>query len=124
MVNEISERKISLELPFSDANKNHVRTIYAMSISMLMEVAGTSLIRATYGFDNFMVIIKKMNVNYLKPANENVFCNLEIDVETAKKLIEPIEERKRGNFPLNISVKNKDDEEIANGEFVFYLFKI
>lgn len=120
-VQDIKERYIKLEMPLSDVHVNHVGTAYAISMLMLMEVAGASLIRATYGFDTYNPIIKKMEVEYLRPTTKNLICELSITNEDAKEKISYIEQNGKGNFILPILLKDSENEEIAKANIVFYL---
>ena len=119
---EISERHIKLEMPLGDVNKNHIGTAYAISILMLMEVAGASVIRATYGLDKYIPIIKKINVLYVNPATKTLICDISITEEDSLRLIESIEARGgKGNFEIPVVVTDIDNKEIAKADFIFYL---
>lgn len=120
-VSELSERRVKLEMPLGDVHVNHIGTAYAVSIIMLMEVAGASLIRATYGLDKYVPIIKKIEISYLKPTQKTLVCDLYMTVESSIKLILPIEERGKGNLLLPIIINDIDGEEIAKADFTFYL---
>ncbi|MDR2010668.1 MAG: DUF4442 domain-containing protein [Bacteroidales bacterium] len=120
-ISELKERYIKLEMPLGDVNINHIGTAYAISIVMLMEVAGASLIRATYGTSEYIPIIKRIDIQYIKPTSDTLVCELKMTEEDAEKSIRPIEERGRGNFLLPVLVTDINGNEVAKAEFTFYL---
>ena len=120
---DIEQNHVKLEMPLGTVNVNHIGTAYAISMIMLMEVAGTSLIRATYGFDKYIPIIKKVAISFIKPTDKTLICDLEISEQEAKDKIAFIEENNKGNYELAVVLKDIDANEVAKAEFVFYLFK-
>ena len=120
---ELSERNVRLEMPLGDVHINHVGTAYAISMLMLVEITGATLIRSTYGF-TYTPIIKKIEISYLKPTKETLVCELSISKEDADRMITPIEERGRGNFLLPIILKDINNETIAEANVLFYLLSV
>ena len=122
-IKKILEGKVILELPITEKHKNHIGTAYALSIIMLMEVGGTTLIRSCYGIDNYEVIIKKIDINFIKPTTKTLVFNMELSEQQANEQIQEIIKRQKGNFPLNIKIQNIDNELIADANFIFYVIK-
>ena len=123
IIKKIEERNVILELPITEIHKNHIGTAYALSIIMLMEVGGTTLIRSCYGINNYEVIIRKIDINFIKPTIKTLIFNMELSEQQAAELIKPIIERQRGNFPLKIMIQDIDNELIAEANFTFYVIK-
>ena len=121
IIKKIVERNVILELPIAEIHKNHIGTAYALSIIMLMEVGGTTLIRSCYGIDNYEVIIRKIDINFIKPTTKTLVFNMELSEQQAFELIKPIIERQKGNFPLKIMIQDIDNELIAEANFTFYV---
>jgi acyl-coenzyme A thioesterase PaaI-like protein len=117
----LSERYINLEMPLGDVHVNHLGTAYAISMLMLMEIAGASLIKATYGFETYIPMIKKIDVVYLKPTTKTLMCELSISEEEAQNSIFYIEENGKGNFNISVLLKDADGYEVAKSNIVFYL---
>ncbi|MDR2835230.1 MAG: DUF4442 domain-containing protein [Bacteroidales bacterium] len=120
---KLEERNIKIEMPINTANINHIGTFYAIPMIMLMEVTGSTLIRSTFGLNDYTIIIKKTEISFIKPSTKNLICEISISKNEAIKLITPINERGQGNFPLSIFVLDVNNEEIAKANFVFYLFR-
>jgi len=120
---EIEQNHVKLEMPLKNVNINHTGTAYAISMIMLMEITGTSLIRATYGFDQYLPIIKKIDISFIKPTNKTLICELKISEKEAKEKIAFIEDNNKGNYELPIILKDIENNEVAMANFVFYLFK-
>ena len=120
-VAELEERHIKLEMPLGDVHVNHVGTAYAISMIMLMEMAGASLLQCTYGVKKFVPILKRIDIRYQKPTDKTLVCDLSLTMEEAKKLIAPVLERGRGNTPLKIKLTDITGADIAEADFGFYL---
>lgn len=120
-VEDIGERRIKVALPLTKANVNHVGTAYAISMVLVMECAGASLLQCTYGLKKYVPIIQKMEIRYLKPSKDTLICDLSMTEAEAEERIAPIEERGRGRYPLHIPLSNVKGEEIAEADIDFYL---
>jgi len=118
---DLSKRHVKLEMPLGDVHVNHIGTAYAISMLMLMEIGGASLIRATYGFDTYIPVIKKLDVVYLKPTSKTLICNLFISEKDAEEKIIPVAQRGRGDFILPITLTDIENEEIAKSNINYYL---
>lgn len=116
----LAERHVRLEMPLGDIHVNHVGTAYAVSMLMLMEMTGASLIRASYGF-TYVPIIKKIDVSFLKPTSKTLVCELQITVLEACEKIDFIETHGKGNFVLPIQLYDSGNEIVAEANVVFYL---
>ena len=117
----LEERHICTQMPLGDVHVNHVGTAYAISMVLLMEVTGASLLQATYGFKKFVPIIKNIKIDYKKPTSHTLVCDLSMTKEESEARIAPILERGRGNYPLHIELKDDQGVSVAEAEFGFYL---
>lgn len=117
----IEQGHIRFVLPVEGLHLNHVNTVYAGSIFAFAETCGGAAFQSTYGFDRFVPIVKNASIRYLKPATQDLVCELEFTPEEAEKMIAPIQERGRGDFPLSIPVCDAGGVEVAVADITYYI---
>lgn len=66
----VEERHVKLRLPVEGLHMNHVGIAYAGSEFILAEIAGGTLFMATYGTDEFVPILKGVDIKFVKPGDE------------------------------------------------------
>lgn len=120
----IEQGHVKFTLPVKGLHLNHVNTVYAGSMFAFAELCGGAIFQATYGFDTWVPIVKKAGIRYVKPATDDLTCELKISEEEAKERIAPIEERGRGDFILSIPLLDKAGEEVAIAEINYYIIPI
>lgn len=116
----VEPRHVRLRLPVDPTHKNHVGIAYAGSEFVLAEIAGGTLFMATYGTDRFVPILKGVDIKFVKPGTTDLVADVVLSEEEAAEKIAPIEERGRGDFPLDIVVKDMDGEPVATFAFNYY----
>ena len=120
----IEQGHIRFRLPVKGLHLNHVNTVYAGSMFAFAELCGGALFQATYGFDEFVPIVKKAEIRYVKPATDDLTCELQLSEEEAKEHIAPIRERGRGDFILSIPLLDVDGVEVAIADINYYILSI
>ena len=118
---DLSERHVRIECPLNVVHINHVGTAYAISMMMLMEVGGSSLIGCTYGIEKYVAIIKQVDIRFLKPCITTIVCDLSMTEEEARERIATVEERGRGSYMLPVKLIDKEANIVAEADFNFYL---
>lgn len=114
------QRHIVCRLPVDPIHMNHVGIVYAGSFFIVAEASGASLIKCTYG-SKYVAIIKNATLDYVKPAKTDLVCDLSMTEEEAKERIAYIEEHGKGQYPLDIPVKDANGELCANVHITYYL---
>ncbi|MEG0503887.1 MAG: DUF4442 domain-containing protein, partial [Raoultibacter sp.] len=109
----IEERHVRLRLPVADLHMNHVGIAYAGSEFVLAEIAGGTLFMATYGSEVFVPILKSVELKFLKPGTKDLVVDISLTPEEAQEKIQPVEERGRGDYFLEIPVYDIDGEQVA-----------
>lgn len=118
---EIAERHVKLVLPLRDLHFNHVGIAYAGSMFVIMELAGALLFQSTYGMDEYVPILKKMEINYLRPTAKDLIAELKISTEEAEEKIKPVKEKGRGDYFLDVLLKDADNKEVAKALINYYI---
>lgn len=118
---EVAERRVKLVLPVADLHLNHVGIAYAGSMFIVMELAGALLFQATYGMDTYVPVLKKIEINYLRPTAKDLVAELTISAEEAEEKIKPIKEKGRGDYFVEVMLKDADDKEVAKALINYYI---
>ncbi len=121
LIDIFEKRNVKLSIPVSQKHMNHVGYVYAGTHFMLMELSGVALYLATYGFQKFVPITKSVNINYTRPANTDLFCELSISQENADKMISPVLNRGKGDWILEIETKDSKNETVSSARCTYYL---
>lgn len=116
----VEERHVRLRLPVEGLHLNHVGTAYAGSEFVLAEIAGGTLFMATYGTDEFVPILKSVNIKYLKPGMKDLVVDIALTEDEAAEKIAPVKERGRGDYFLEIPVFDVDGTQVAQFDFNYY----
>lgn len=116
----VEERHVRLGLPVEELHMNHVGIAYAGSEFVLAEIAGGTLFMATYGSDEFVPILKGVDIKFVKPGTKDLHAELELTQEEADEKIGPVRERGRGDYFLTVEVCDADDEVVAVFDFNYY----
>ena len=115
----IEERHIKLTLPVAPIHLNHVGTAYAGSMFTLAEIAGGKLFKCTYGTD-YVPILKAAEIRYLKPSTKDLVVELSLTEEEAAEKIALAAQRGRGDYFLDVDIKNIDGVLGATVHFNYY----
>lgn len=116
----IEERHVRLGLPVQELHMNHVGIAYAGSEFVLAEIAGGTLFMATYGSDEFVPILKGVDIKFVKPGTKDLYVELSLTEEEAAEKIAPVRERGRGNYFLQVDVHDVDGDVVAQFDFNYY----
>ena len=120
-VDVVEERHVRLSIPVKERHLNHVGIVYAGTHFMLMEISGAALFICTYGTEKFVPINKEMSIKYLKPAVDDLTCDLSISREKAAAMIEPIEKKGRGDWILDMSISDPSGAVVSKSTCNYYI---
>jgi acyl-coenzyme A thioesterase PaaI-like protein len=116
----MEERHVRLILPVEEIHLNHVGIVYAGSMFVIAEIAGANLFVCTYGQDEFVPILKGMEIKYNKPTKKDLVIDLFLTEEEAVEKIAKARERGRGDYFLDVPIKDVDGNEVALATFNYY----
>ena len=109
----IEERHIRLRLVVDPIHMNHVGTVYAGSMFTFGEVAGGHIFNCTYGRGTYVPIIKGSEIKYLKPTKHDLIIDIALTEEEAEEKIALAKERGRGDYFLDIEIKDTEGVLVA-----------
>ena len=116
----LEERHILVRLP-KERHLNHVGVVYAGSLFMLMEISGAALFACTYTLGKYVPINKEMSVKFLKMGITDIICELSISKEKAEEMIQPINEKGKGEWILDMECKDTEGNVIATSVCHYYI---
>jgi len=119
----LEERHVVLRLP-KDRHLNHVGIVYAGSLFMLMEIAGAALFGCTYPLGQYIPINKEMSIRFLRMGTTDIVCDLSISPEKAAEMIQPIDEKGKGEWVLEMDCKDTDGNVVAASTCHYYIKKM
>lgn len=117
-VEEISDERITIKIPFRRRNKNHLNSMYFGVLSVGADVAGG--IMAMNCIDksgqNVSLIFKDFKADFLKRAEGDTFFTSAQGKEVTELVSKAIETEERVEMPVNITATVPDkfgDEPVA-----------
>jgi len=119
----LEERHVVLRLP-KEGHLNHVGIVYAGSLFMLMEIAGATLFGCTYDFGKYIPVNKEMQIKFVKMGITDIVCDLTISKEKAAEMIQPIDERGKGEWILEMDCRDTEGNVVATSVCHYYIKKM
>lgn len=117
----LEERHAKLSMPLGDLHINHVGTAYAGSIFIAIELSAAALFFCTYGVEEWVPIVRSVTVDYIKPTKLELTADLSLTAEEASEKIEPIEERGRGSYTVEVPLHDVAGTLVASAKVVLYI---
>lgn len=123
-VDIFEQRHVKLSVPVQGLHLNHVGLVYAGTSFMLMEVSGAALFVSAYGVERFVPINKAMTIRFVKPASTDIACELVISEQEAADMLKPIEERGKGEWVLDMAVRDANGTVVATSTCTYYIIPL
>lgn len=116
----LEENHLRFRLPAHKIHLNHIGTMYAGSIFVLAEIAGGNLFICAHGNDEFVPVLKSVEVCYLKPSKKDLIVDVTLSKEEAEEKIALAKERGRGDYFLDIPIYDEDGVQVVQANFNYY----
>ena len=100
---------------------NHVGIAFAGTHFSIMECVGAGITAVSYPGETWIPIIKEVNIQYKKPLLTDIYCEMRLPREKADELIAPLREKNKGEWVINMEVKNAEGEVCSTAKWTFYL---
>ena len=117
----IEERHVKIVMPLKDLHFNHVGTAYAGSMFVIMEIACGTLFFATYGMDKYAPVVKRIEIDYLRPTKNDLVADVRISEEEANEKIRAIEENGKGDMRFTVSLSDSEGTEVAKAQITLFI---
>ena len=120
-VETISLGKIKLSIPFDSNNLNHLGTYQAGVYLTLAEAAGGALLATVLDLSDVLLLTKECHLKFGEPAKKYLSYEGGIDIKEAEKIIQLLEEERKVNIPLEITLLNEQGRMAAEASVIYYL---
>jgi len=120
-VETISLGKIKLSIPFDSNNLNHLGTYQAGVYLTLAEAAGGALLATVLDLSDVLLLTKECHLKFGEPAKKYLSYEGGIDIKEAEKIIQRLEEERKVNIPLEITLLNEQGRMAAEASVIYYL---
>ncbi len=117
---DIEDFYVRAKMP-REKHVNHVGFAFAGTHFAMMECIGAALVAVSYAGETWIPIIKTVTIDYKKPLSTDIYCEARLTPEQAEKLIEPLREKNKGEWIVDIEVKNEEGEVCSIAKWTFYL---
>lgn len=108
-IDQISQEKISVRIPFKKINLNHIRGIHACAIATACEYASGFLLLRQIGTKDYRIIMQKLSVEYFYQAKTDVLVDFELKKERIEKeVLQELGKSEHTFITLVAKPKNKD----------------
>jgi len=113
-------RHVKIVVPVKGRHLNHVGTVYGGTMFMILEVSGALLFFSAYGMDRFVPVLKKCEIEYLKPTSKDLVADLRMSEEEARDHLAEIEKKGKGDWILNAKLADSDGTEVAKARITYF----
>lgn len=122
-IEHFEEGEVETTMPFVPENLNHVGTIYAGALFSHAEVTAGVTLFSKYSPMEFMLLIKRVEIDYLKKATENVIGKAALPTDVIEQAEKDFAEKGKTAqmFPVELFC---GDLKVAEAKVTFYLRKI
>jgi len=118
----LEERHVRIVLPLGDElHTNHMSSAYAGSLFVIGEVAAGIMFFATHGIGEYIPIVKKAEIDYLKPCTTDMIVDLTMSKEESEEKICKIRKRGAGEYTYHITITNTQGEAVAKMTNTLYI---
>ena len=109
---ELEPRRVKLMVPLK-GNESHLGTVYAGILFSAAEIPGGALYLSTFDVTKCVPIVKKMEIQFKKPATTDVTVTVEMGQEEVDRINRELEEKGKSDFILNAEVKDTSGTVVA-----------
>lgn len=117
----LEERHAKLVLPLKDLHLNHVNIAYAGSMFIAMELGAATLFSCTYGVDKWIPILKRIEIDFVRPTKKDLVADLRMTEEDAKAKLDAVKEKGKGDMFIDVVLCDIDGVEVAKANVNFFV---
>lgn len=113
---------LEAEMPIK-GNRNHIGTMYAGALFTLAEIPGGVLALTEFG-SGYVPVLKKLNMEYLKPARTEVRVEFQISPGEIERIRTQADEQGKCDFTLTGDLVDRHGEVVARSWAEYQLRKM
>lgn len=117
---ELRPGYVKLLAPFA-GNENHVGGVYAGAMFTLAEIPGGALFFTSFDETRFYPLIKKMEIQFLRPARTDVSVEASLSEEEIRRVKSELAEKGKSEFILSAQVKDESGRVVALSRGVYQI---
>ena len=113
-IEELNQEKSVLVLKNKKRVQNHIKGVHAAAMALLAESA-TGFLCAMNCPDDKLLLIKSMNLNYVRRAKGNLTATAELSEEQRQMIMD----QDKGDISVKITVTDEDNKEPVECEMIW-----
>ncbi len=102
-------------------NENHIGGVYAGAMFTLAEIPGGALFFTSFDETRFYPLIKKMEIQFLRPARTDVSVEASLSEEEIRRVKSELAEKGKSEFILSAQVKDESGRVVALSRGVYQI---
>lgn len=118
---ELEPGRVVMQMPLLPGNVNHFQTMYAGVQFTLAEVMGGALMMATFDVTNFVPIVGKFDITFVKPATTALTAELKLTDEQIADIKQQLDDNNRAQFETSTELIDQKGDVCAVGKAKYYL---
>ena len=118
---ELEPGRVVMQMPLLPGNVNHFQTMYAGVQFTLAEVMGGALMMATFDVTEYIPIVGKFEITFVKPATTTLTAELSLTEEQIVEVNKQIEANNRAQFETSTELVDQHGDVCAVGKAKYYL---
>lgn len=118
---DLEHGRVSMHMPLLPGNVNHFQTMYAGVQFTLAEVMGGALMMATFDVSEYVPIVGKFEITFIKPANTGLTAELVLTQEQIVDVKAQLKSANRAQFETSTELVDENGQVCAIGRAKYYL---
>ncbi|MGC8604192.1 MAG: YiiD C-terminal domain-containing protein [Desulfomonilaceae bacterium] len=117
---ELRPGYVKLRAPLA-GNENHIGGVYAGAMFTLAEIPGGAMFFTSFDETRFYPLIKKMEIQFLKPALTDVSVEASLSKEEIRRVKSELAEKGKSEFILSAQLKDELGRVVALSKGVYQI---
>lgn len=120
-VENIARGRIKLGIPHDPSNLNHLGAYQAGVYLTLAEASGAALLGTILDLSDVLLLTKECHLKFAEPAKSYLSYEGALDANEADGIVQQLEEKRKIDFPMNVTLLNENGRKAAEASLVYYL---
>lgn len=118
---ELEPGRVVMQMPLLPGNVNHFKTMYAGVQFTLAEVMGGALMMATFDVSEYIPIVGKFEITFIKPATTALTAELKLSDDQVVDVNQQLNDNNRAQFETSTELVDQKGKVCAVGRAKYYL---
>jgi acyl-coenzyme A thioesterase PaaI-like protein len=112
-IKELAQNSCTTYLPYKKTNTNHLGGMHACVLALVGEYSAGLMILRNTGLKDYRIILKELQVEYVKQAKSEVYGEAQIDSEQLSQFKQALNGTEPYQIKLTTTIKDKSDQVLA-----------